>query len=260
MAALRLPSNWQNRFTNVDVGTMIPCIACNVQCFRARFSQNQLTKYQEALAREMRGGPKAELPRCRNCTPEATAELYCTGCRVTKDLSFFSKQQRKKPDDAKCLNCQQEVEDRVPSLEAALEEERIRDDEIRGKHLSGSVMSSIAGSVISSRSQSQVQSASASGIYIVGDRDSAWGGDEGSIRPPSPTETELSSTRSTSSRANSGYAKSVSKNSFAKSPAYVAPAKARVMNQLEREERQRQEVQMGSRHGDSDDDDGEWEL
>ncbi|KIX97289.1 uncharacterized protein Z520_06741 [Fonsecaea multimorphosa CBS 102226] len=260
MATATPPTNYANSFANVEIGNMIQCSVCKVKCFKARFSQTQLAKYQEALARYNHGrGPEPELPRCRKCTPESNSELYCVGCRMSKDLSFFSKQQRKKPDDARCLNCQQELEDRVPSLEAALEEERIRDDELRGKHISGSVVSSIAGSVLNSRSQSQGQSASASGIFMPNDRDSAWGNDAASARPPSPTETEHSSSRSTTSYTNSTYANSVSKHSFAKLPAYNAPINTRVMEQLEREERQKQEAQMGNRHDESDDGE-EWEL
>ncbi|OAL35388.1 hypothetical protein AYO20_05238 [Fonsecaea nubica] len=249
----------QQSYANVEIGNLITCLVCNVKCFKARYSQNQLAKYQEALAKELHGGPEAKLPRCRNCTPESTAELFCTGCRLTKDLSFFSKQQRKKPDEARCLNCQQELEDRVPSLDAALEEERIRDDEIRSRHMSGSVISGIAGSVAGSQSQPQAQSASASEIFMPDDRDSAWGGSRASDRPTSPTSTEISSSRSATSYTTSVDANSVSKNSFAKPPAYYAPAKARVMYQLEREERQKQEAQMGNRYDDSDDDD-EWEM
>ncbi|KIW26023.1 uncharacterized protein PV07_09152 [Cladophialophora immunda] len=254
--------HWEQKqasYANIDVGNLIPCFVCNVKCFKARYSQTQLSRYQEALVKELHGGPKAPLPRCRNCTPESNAELYCVGCRVSKDLSFFSKQQRKKPDDARCHNCQQEVEDRVPSLDAALEEERIRDDEIRGKLMSGSVISSIAGSVLGSQSQSQGQPSSTSGIFMPNDRDSAWGGERVSDHPASPTGTEVSSARSTTSHGNSTYARSGSKNSFANVTAYNAPAKARVMYQLEREERQRQEAQMGNRYDESDDD-GEWEM
>ncbi|OAP55915.1 hypothetical protein AYL99_10067 [Fonsecaea erecta] len=249
----------QQSYANIEIPNLIPCGVCNVKCFKARYSQNQLSKYQEARAKEIHGGPKATLPRCRNCTPESLAELHCVGCRTSKDLSFFSKQQRKKPDTARCYNCQQELEDRVPSLEAALEEERIRDDELRGKHSSGSAISGVAGSVLSSQVQSQGHSASASSIFMPRDRESAWGGNAASERPPSPTNSELSSSRGASSYTNSTCANSVSKNSFARAVAYNAPAKERVMYQLEREERQKREVQMANRYDDSDDAD-EWEI
>ncbi|OAP54100.1 hypothetical protein AYL99_11635 [Fonsecaea erecta] len=101
-------------------------------------------------------------------------------------------------------------------------------DYVRGKHSSGSAISSLAGSALSSQAQSQIQSANAGGIFMLPDRDSAWGGDAASERPPSPTNSELSRSRSTSS-----YTDSVSQNTFARGSAYNAPAKQRVMPQLE---------------------------
>lgn len=68
--------------------------------FLARYSQNQIKKYQESIYRARRGGPAAELPRCRECTAGNTVELKCTGCYVTKGIDYFAKQQRKNPDNA----------------------------------------------------------------------------------------------------------------------------------------------------------------
>ncbi|KIW63309.1 hypothetical protein PV04_10165 [Phialophora macrospora] len=242
----------QESFANVDTGPLIECVVCHVKCFQGRFSRSQLDKYKEALAKERRGGPPAELPRCASCTPKAVAELHCTGCRLTKDLSFFSKQQRKKPDDAKCMNCQQEIEDRLPSLDDALEEERIR-DEHRQRTAPGSTQSNASGSVIGSGVQSLAQSIDGDGIYLGHERQSAWGGV--SVRSQSPTNTDVSAPRSTSSYSGRG-----SRSNFAKSGAYNPPIQARVQNQLEREERQRQEAQMASKQDSDDDDDDEWEL
>ncbi|OCT54217.1 hypothetical protein CLCR_00299 [Cladophialophora carrionii] len=241
----------QESFANVDTGPLIECTICHVKCFQGRFSRSQLDKYKEALARERRGGPPAELPRCASCTPKPVAELHCTGCRLTKDLSFFSKQQRKKPDDAKCMNCQQEIEDRLPHLDDALEEERIR-EEHRRQTAPSSTLSTVSGSASGSGVQSRAQSSNGDGIYLGEDRESAWGGMD--VRSQSPTNTEVSGSRSTSSYSGRG-----SRNNFAKQGAYNPPIQARVQNQLEREERQRQEAQMASKQDSSDDDD-DWEL
>jgi hypothetical protein len=154
----------------------------------------------------------------------------------------------------KCMNCQQEIEDRVPYLDDALEEERIR-DEHRQRTAPGSTQSNASGSVIGSGVQSPAQSTDGDGIYLGHDGQSAWGCV--SVRSQSPTNTEASAPRTTSSYSGSGRG---SRNNFAKSGAYNPPIQARVQNQLEREERQRQEAQMASKEDSDDDDDDEWEL
>ena len=113
------PTDDLSRFANVDIGqtyvvfvspSLLPhhayliysieCSDCHRPCFQARFSNSQLNEYRQQVARQRRNGPIAKLPRCVKCTPQAMVELYCSDCRATKEISCFSKQQRKKPDDA----------------------------------------------------------------------------------------------------------------------------------------------------------------
>lgn len=78
----------------------ITCVSCGVSRFRARFSNNQIRKYQEAIVRQQHNGPPASLPRCSDCTTGNVVELTCQGCQVTKGVDFFSSNQRKTPDNA----------------------------------------------------------------------------------------------------------------------------------------------------------------
>lgn len=78
----------------------IECANCKVDCWKGRFSKNQMKKYQASILRERRGQGQRELPLCRECNPGNVVELTCSECRVTKSLDFFSNQQRHKPDDA----------------------------------------------------------------------------------------------------------------------------------------------------------------
>lgn len=110
-------TDWGSRYANVDIGNMsvnltlslepilissprIECANCCRKQFRSRFSNNQLSKFQESTYKARRGGQPAELPRCRDCTAGNTIELKCAGCYVVKGLEFFAKQQRKNPDNA----------------------------------------------------------------------------------------------------------------------------------------------------------------
>ncbi|KAJ9605477.1 hypothetical protein H2200_010134 [Cladophialophora chaetospira] len=240
----------QESFDNVDIGQRIQCRECRVPCFRARFSQRPLQVYREAVAWQMRGGPPAELPRCIGCTPQAAAELRCNGCRNTLPLGSFSGRQRQNPDGAHCINCVQEMEDRLPGLDDQLiEEEMIQEN--RARDAATSNATSVVNSFTGSRSHTQPPSATFDGIYMD-ERDSAWAG--GSVRSPSPTNTEVSVQRSTSSYSGAG----PGSNAFARQGAWVAPATARVQTRLAREDRREAEAQGANNREDSDDED--WEM
>jgi hypothetical protein len=144
----------------------------------------------------------------------------------------------------KCVPCVQEIEDRVPNLTAAVEEERIRDEE-RRRMDTDSAVNSTTGSYFDSRSQSQVQSTNGDGIYIVSERGSTWGGE--SVRSPSPTNTEVSISKTVSHYSGSA---SGTRNGFAKQPAYRPPIRERIQNQVELENRQRRDAQMATNQDD----------
>jgi hypothetical protein len=150
----------------------------------------------------------------------------------------------------KCINCQQEIEDRVPELDSAIEEERIRNEYRRGA-TSSSIFTSVGSSVAASRTRAQTQSTFGPGIY-QDDRESAWGGATRSGRSPSPTDFEFSTARLPSSYARSG------SNNFADISAYAPTVQTRVAKQMDREARNQRQADM-TRVADEecDSDDGE---
>ncbi|KAI1625943.1 Stc1 domain-containing protein [Exophiala viscosa] len=262
-------TDWGSRYANVDVGNMIECANCCRKQFRSRYSNNQLSKFQESTYKARRGGQPAELPRCRDCTAGNTIELKCAGCYVIKGLEFFSKQQRKNPDNAKCIPCQQAIEDLVPDLRAANEEERIKEasqnrraNPFPGMSNIGSTLPSMNDSLPGSGNRSQAPSGGSGEVMIVQDRTSAWGGE-------SVTTSSIVSgyhPRSTSGESQystplTGSTTATTRGGFHKQGAYKASAYDRAMTQLQREDLLRQEAQAArTRDDDDDEDDGEWEL
>ncbi|EXJ82613.1 hypothetical protein A1O3_06426 [Capronia epimyces CBS 606.96] len=258
------PTNWEGRYDNVDVGTMIKCGVCNVNTFRQRFSKKQMQKYQEAVYREQRGGPPALRPSCTKCTPGNVLEIKCTGCGVIKSTDLFAKAQRRNPDHAKCISCQQEILDRVPNLADAVEEEVIREEYMNRRAESFAGMSSIGSALPSvSGSRSHTSSATASGHVHIVDGNGAWGGSPAIARSSSPSsngDLGASAATRTVSRAGSTYSSSNTRGGgFARQGAYRAPMEARVLNQIHREEMLQQESQASSKREDSDED-SDFEL
>lgn len=237
-----------------------------------RFSETQLKKYKERLYHASRGGPAASTPTCRECTPGNVVELKCTGCLVTKSLDLFAAAQRRKPDEAKCTNCMQETLDRVPDLEEAAEEERIR--EARRSHASSSLpplsneasaVASRSGPASGSELRSQPYSVNANGVLIAPDHESAWGGKTPTHRSSSPTNTTVSEDdyhlRGQSNPGTNSIHSSrpPARSGFIKQGAAKTSVLQRVENREQREQRQMQECQGATAHDDDDDDD-EWEL
>ncbi|RMZ82495.1 hypothetical protein DV737_g2004, partial [Chaetothyriales sp. CBS 132003] len=108
----------------------IRCGSCNKMLNRARFSNTALSKYQSALfaARsrsKASGVADVRQPNCRDCTGGGRQEMFCQGCQKTFGLDRFSKNQRRKPDNAHCWDCVQASEDRVGDVKEAIEEQKI---------------------------------------------------------------------------------------------------------------------------------------
>ncbi|EXJ90853.1 hypothetical protein A1O1_03958 [Capronia coronata CBS 617.96] len=252
------PTNEDGRYDNVDIGTMVKCGVCNVNRFVGRYSNNQRQRYQEAVFREQHGGPRAPRPTCLQCTPGNVQEMKCTGCGIIKTLDAFSKAQRKKPDHAKCIGCQQEILDRVPNLADAVEEEVIREEyttrraeAFAGMSNMGSTLPSVSGSA------SQAPSTTASGGILLAGSAQPWGANPAPAllsATGSISDTEESVVARTAPRAASTYSSNnYARGGFARQGAYRAPTEARVLNQIHREEMQQQQFQAGSRREDSDD-------
>ncbi|KIX04059.1 uncharacterized protein Z518_07612 [Rhinocladiella mackenziei CBS 650.93] len=266
-------ADWASRFDNVDIGQTIRCSVCNKNLILQRFSGNQLKKYKEAVFHERRAGVPAPLPRCTTCTAGNVVELYCTVCRTTLPVDFFSRNHRSKPDQAKCRNCQQGIEDQVPGLREAVEEEEIREEfeakrpgPFSGMSSVGSALPSISGSVSGSGRQSQAASTTGDGVYMGQygeDHESAWGGRVPTDRSPSPASTAVSGlsgypTRSTSEssflRTGSTYSSGTARGGFHKQGAYKPSANDRVLNRIQRDDvHQQQKSQAGSKEDGSDD-------
>lgn len=77
----------------------IKCHECDKNLVAARFSNNQLKKYQERIYKN--GELKAERPRCQPCMGVATGDdKFCNDCGLYKGREEFSKSARKKGDNA----------------------------------------------------------------------------------------------------------------------------------------------------------------
>ncbi|KAK4948550.1 hypothetical protein LTR10_012554 [Elasticomyces elasticus] len=275
--AVMSATNWGSRYDNVDVGNMIECANCCRKQFRSRYSNNQISKFQENTYRARRSGQPAELPRCRDCTAGNVIELKCAGCYVIKSLESFAKTQRKNPDDAKCIGCQQDIQDLVPHLRDANDEERIKEDYSQNRHKNpfpgmsslGSVLPSMNSSIPGSGNGSQAPSRGTGEVLIVQDRTSAWGGSS-VVRSSSPTSSTVSAynPRSTSGQSQystpltgSMHSTATTRGGFHKQGAYKPSAYDRAMTQIQREDLSKQGAQAARTTDEDDDEDlGAWEL
>jgi hypothetical protein len=206
------------------------------------------------------------------CSPKSVTELFCVDCQRSYDLSRFSLQQRQHPDNAvsqrrhhevlgnydsvlitaqRCIECVQEVEDRVADPDDAVKEQEIVEQH-RSMAASESTYSSVTGSAYSqSASLSQPHSVTGTRLYDNDGATSIWG--DNSARPASPTNTALSAPRT-----NTTYSGGGTKNSFAKQGAYRPPLAVQAENNFLREQRQeraREESNTADGSDDSDDDD-----
>jgi len=260
------------RYANVDVGLSIECANCSRKLFRSRYSNNQIQKFQEKVYHARRGGEAAELPRCRDCTAGNIVDLKCTGCMFTKVIDCFAKTQRKDPDNAKCIPCQQEISDRLPGLKESVEEEAIREDYRAGRlgpfpgmSSIGSALPSVDGSITGSRNNSHVQSVTSDGrVRIVQDGESAWGDNPSTVHSPSPTISPVSGYEArpvsdfSAPRVASAYSTGTNRGGFHKTGAYKASTQERVFGQIQREDVHKNQTQVS--HRDVSDDEDDWEL
>ncbi|KAL2414124.1 hypothetical protein ABEF94_004727 [Exophiala dermatitidis] len=253
-------TNRDDRYANVDVGQKIRCGVCNANCVPSRFSQNQMRKYQEAIQRQRLGGPKAAPPSCTRCTPGNVQELTCTGCRIVKTLDHFAKAQRRKPDDAKCIPCQQEISDRVPDFPTALEEEQIRQDYLNGRSdafgtmsTMGSALPSVSGGVPIAAYDFEDPVAAAGQVILGNDENEAWEGSsmagKSSVHNGTTGFEHPPTTPVTASRAASVLS-SGNTRGFAKQNAVKSTVQDRVHTRVQREIAQ--EYQAGPREDESD--------
>ncbi len=67
---------------------------------RSFYSKRQLSTVNFKISRGIHVSPFNANVKCRNCTGEQLAELTCTVCGELKDMTQYSRAQRKKPDDA----------------------------------------------------------------------------------------------------------------------------------------------------------------
>lgn len=110
------------RLARVTIPDKIKCVQCKRNFMHAKFSKKQINEYRQQLLLNQNN---AKPPKCRQCVGSPADELTCHRCDLTKGLSAFTKVQRRNPDTALCKDCQQEVSDQEPGIDAALQEEEI---------------------------------------------------------------------------------------------------------------------------------------
>ncbi|KAL8849200.1 MAG: hypothetical protein Q9221_005826 [Calogaya cf. arnoldii] len=84
------------------------CKACHKLKAIGNFSNKQQLDFRHRLAgpyAEKLRSPISETIVCKACTPGPISELTCCLCGFPKSLDEFSKNQRKDPDNARCLLC-----------------------------------------------------------------------------------------------------------------------------------------------------------
>ncbi|KIW14076.1 hypothetical protein PV08_06857 [Exophiala spinifera] len=252
----------QSSLNNVDVGNIIECANCSRKLFRSRFSNNQFKKFQSEVLHARRGGPPAKLPRCHECTAGNVMELKCTSCGYTKAIDFFSGQQRRNPDEAKCINCQQEIQDRLPGLKESAEEEQIRLelranrlDPLSGMSSIGSSLPSATGSIAPSQGGYQKSLTTDGRVRVPRQAQSEWGDSQLSRGSSSSAGSEFPGRWANST---SEYPAVISNRGFDRVGAYKPPVSERARHQLDREQIQKAQAELGTQE--ESDADEDWEL
>nr|KMM70616.1 hypothetical protein CPAG_06927 [Coccidioides posadasii RMSCC 3488] len=96
----------------------IKCKICKKIRGANAFSKRQLEELRKAILKNGATGLNGPgYAGCRSCISHQTVELTCCVCDKTKPLEYFSKNQRKDPDNARCTNCVQGYLDIEPVME-----------------------------------------------------------------------------------------------------------------------------------------------
>ncbi|TGZ84553.1 hypothetical protein EX30DRAFT_337067 [Ascodesmis nigricans] len=97
----------------------IKCYVCKRDKTIDQYANVQLKRYQDTIynpyapAGRCTKDPKTT---CKACTPGQTQELFCHICLQTMKLDKFSKNQRDKPDKARCIKCVERHLDTEPDF------------------------------------------------------------------------------------------------------------------------------------------------
>ncbi|WEW57237.1 hypothetical protein PRK78_002702 [Emydomyces testavorans] len=96
----------------------VKCKVCKKIRSQNAFSKRQLEELRKAMLKcGTTGLDGPGYAGCRNCISHQTVELTCCVCDKTKPLEYFSKTQRRDPDNARCTNCVQGLLDAEPVAE-----------------------------------------------------------------------------------------------------------------------------------------------
>ncbi|EME49796.1 hypothetical protein DOTSEDRAFT_49987 [Dothistroma septosporum NZE10] len=98
------------RQNGVAVPSSIKCTRCDIVKSKGAFSNGPQA---DLVAHMKRIGPgfnaaKTAYIACMACTPKQVVELHCYMCDMDKGLDKFFKTQRRTPDHALCMACQQD--------------------------------------------------------------------------------------------------------------------------------------------------------
>ncbi|KAI1980493.1 hypothetical protein LOZ39_000109 [Ophidiomyces ophidiicola] len=107
---------YQAALKKVELPDKVKCKVCKKIRPQQAFSKRQLEEFRKVIAKHGAGVLSAHAA-CRSCTGQQVVELTCYVCDKTKTLEYFSKNQRRDPDSARCTNCVQGHLDSEPIME-----------------------------------------------------------------------------------------------------------------------------------------------
>ncbi|KAK5070389.1 hypothetical protein LTS08_007770 [Lithohypha guttulata] len=209
-----------------------------------------MDKFKASQAANRRN-PKApiKLPMCMACSPRSRDEMKCVMCNKVKALDFFSKAQRKKPDDA-------EKQDREADHDKEVQEVEIMQD-LKRKELGLATTNTYSASTVPSRLEASRLSQARSERYETDTNPGSWDWNDGNNDEISLNGSAMSETfsRGTRQTTNSGwdnfrvddrmrnYSSAGSRDSqrFAKSKAERPTVEEKALASLERENRRARE-------------------
>ncbi|EEP81597.1 predicted protein [Uncinocarpus reesii 1704] len=103
-----------------NLGKRVKCKICKKIRSANAFSKRQLEELRKAMLKHGATGLNGPgYAGCRACITHQVVELTCCVCDKTKALEFFSKNQRRDPDSARCTNCVQGQMDTEPVMDDA---------------------------------------------------------------------------------------------------------------------------------------------
>ncbi|KAJ9664883.1 hypothetical protein H2201_004935 [Coniosporium apollinis] len=121
------------RLKRVTLPDKIKCNRCHRNKAPGNYSNKQLAPLRYNIAKSGRNGSiSSHQLTCRMCTGAQVTELHCYMCGKDKGLEAFAKQQRRRPDHAKCWDCMNEQLALEPEGDDVVDD-CIDDDDVDGE-------------------------------------------------------------------------------------------------------------------------------